>query len=273
MPISLDAALSGMLEQERSMETIANNIANANTTGYKRIRIHFQAILDSAEIIQALNGEIPTTDATTSGGVQTASVERVFTQGLLQESPSQLDFAIVGPGLFGVLLEDGSTAYTRDGAWHLDVDRQLSMADGTKLDPPITLPEVFSNVRIDEDGHVFATRPMTDAELAARAQDDTTSTVEEDVGALTLVRFDRPDALVSIGRNLFLDSPDSGAPIVGAPGEAGFGRVVSRFLEGSNVDVAGELTALVAASRAYQINLSAFRTIEEMLRLAGELPA
>jgi flagellar basal-body rod protein FlgG len=273
MTISLDAALSGLMEQQRHIETIANNVSNANTTGYKRIRVHFQSLLDTNEIIQALNAEIPTTDATTSGGVTTASVERVFAQGMLQESPSELDFAIVGSGLFRVLLEDGSTAFTRDGAWHIDVDRQLSMADGTKLDPPITLPEIVLGLSIDEAGHVLATRPMTDAELAARAPDDVSTEVDEDLGPLTLVRFDHPDALVSIGRNLYVESADSGLPIEGAPADPGFGRVVNGFLEASNVDVAEELTTLVAASRAYQMNLAAYRKIEEMLRQAGQLPA
>jgi flagellar basal-body rod protein FlgG len=273
MPIALDAALSGMLEQQRSMENIANNIANANTTGYKRLRVHFQALLDSAQIIQALNGEIPTTDATTGGGVETASIERVFQQGTLQESPSQLDFAIVGPGLFRVTLEDGSAAYTRDGAFHLSANGALTMADGTALDPPVTLPEATSTVRVGQDGHLYASRAMTADELAARDPEDVTTEIEEDLGPLTLVRFEHPEALVSLGRNLYVDGPDSGPPIEGVTGDPGFGYVVNGFLESSNVEIAEELTTLVAASRAYQINLSAYRTIEEMLRQAGQLPA
>ncbi|MEZ4502190.1 MAG: flagellar hook-basal body complex protein [Dehalococcoidia bacterium] len=273
MTISLDAALSGLLEQQRSMENIANNIANANTTGYKRLRIHFSALLDSAQIIQALNGEIPTTDATTAGGVETASVERVFQQGTLQESPSMLDFAIVGPGLFRVTLEDGSPGYTRDGAFHLDASGALVMADGTQLDPPIVLPEATSGLRVGNDGHVYATRAMTEDELAARDPDDVTTTIEEDLGPLTLVRFEHPEALISLGRNIYVDSPDSGPPIEGVAGDPGFGTVTNGFLEASNVEVAEELTQLIAASRAYQINLSAYRTIEEMLRQAGQLPA
>jgi flagellar basal-body rod protein FlgG len=273
MTLSIDAALSGMLEHQRKIEMISNNIANVNTTGYKRVSVHFQALLDTAEILQAVQGTLPVQDATTSGGVETATIDRVFEQGPMLVTESPYDFAIAGEGLFKVALEDGSFAYTRDGALHIDTNRQLVLAGGTRLEPALTLPEVFSSLSVDDTGMLTAVRPMTEEELVARAPEDKSTTVRVEVGRFTLTRFDNPEALVGIGNNLYVPSDASGAGTDGAPGAPGFGQVVSQRLEGSNVDMGAELTNLVVASRAFQMNLQAYRTISEMLRLAGELPA
>lgn len=273
MTVSLDAALSGMLEHQRQIELISNNMANVNTAGYKRVKVHFQALLDTAEILQAVQGTLPVQDATTAGGVQTTAIDRAFAQGTLQPSDSELDFGIVGPGLFKVRLEDGTAAYTRDGAMRLDASRKLVLADGTPLDPPITLPEVFSRVAVDTDGHVIATRPMTADELAARAPDNAATTVAEDLGAFTLARFANPELLAGIGNNLYLPTDGSGPAIEGAPGDPGLGTVANSRLEASNVDIGQEMTSLIVASRSFQMNLQAYRTISEMLRQANELPA
>ncbi len=273
MTLSIDAALSGMLEHQRKIEMTSNNIANANTTGYKRVSVHFQALLDSAEVLQAVQGTIPVGEATTGGGVTTAAVDRVFEQGTLQTSESPFDFAITGPGLFKVTLEDGSAAYTRDGAFHIDANRQLVMADGTRLAPALTLPEVYTGLSVDDTGRLTAVRPMTEEELAARAPDNTATTIAIEVGRFTLARFDNPEALAGIGANLYVPTPASGPAVEGAPGEPGFGQVSNYRLEASNVDMGTELTNLIVASRSFQMNLQAYRTISEMLRQAGELPA
>lgn len=273
MALSLDAALSGMLEHQRNIELTSNNIANVNTTGYKRVKVHFQALLDSAEILRAVQGNLPAQEATTAGGVATAAISRAFEQGTMQESMSQFDFAIVGPGLFKVQLEDGSVAYTRDGTFRIDGSRQLVMADGSRLDPPMTLPETYASISVDDAGRVLATRAMTEEELAARQPDNTSTTVAEEVGQFVLARFDNPEALQGIGRNLYLPTEGSGTAIEGAPGAEGFGRVINHLVEASNVDLGEEMANLVLASRAYQLNLQAYKTISEMLRQAGELPA
>ena len=269
---SLDAALTGMLEQQRNMELISNNIANVNTTGYKRAKVHFQDLLDTAQILAYVEGTLPEgSEPSTASGVTTADVQRVFEQGPLAESASPLDLAVVGSGLFRVLLADGTTAYTRDGSLRLDGARQLVTSDGTPLDPPIIFPQSFTNPRVRADGTVTAKRPLTEQELAALGPGDPADGVDEVVGQLTLTRFDRPEAFASIGSNLYVATEDAGTPIDGTPGSDGLGRIVSGFLENSNVSVAEELTALVVASRAYQMNLMAYRTIREMLEAANEL--
>jgi flagellar basal-body rod protein FlgG len=217
MTLSIDAALSGMLEHQRKIEMTSNNLANANTTGYKRVSVHFQALLDSAEILQAVQGTLPVQDVTTEGGVGTAAIDRVFEQGTLQTSESQFDFAIMGPGLFRVALEDGTLAYTRDGSFRPDANRQLVMADGTRLDPPLTLPEVYTSISVDGDGKLFATRPMTAAELAARAPADRSTIVAVEVGQFTLARFDNPEALAGIGKNLYLATGSPVPPSMARP--------------------------------------------------------
>jgi flagellar basal-body rod protein FlgG len=269
---SLDAALTGMLEQQRNMELISNNIANVNTTGYKRAKVHFQDLLDTAQILAYVEGTLTDdTAVSTASGVTTADVQRIFEQGPLSESASPFDLAIVGSGLFRVRLVDDTIAYTRDGSLRLDGARQLVTSDGTPLDPPVIFPQGFTNPRIRGDGTVVVKRPLTEQELAALAPGDKDDSVDEVVGQLTLSRFDRSEALASIGSSLYVATEDAGEPIDGAPGSNGLGRVVSGFLENSNVSVAEELTALIVASRAYQMNLMAYRTIREMLEAANEL--
>jgi len=271
MSLSLDAALSGLLEQQRNMELIANNVANVNTTGYKHAQVHFQSLLDSAQILAALRGELPPGTSTTASGVELSLVEHGFEQGTLRESGAPLDLAIVGEGLFRVLREDGTPAYTRDGSFRIDAEGRVVTWDGLLLDPPITLPSGTTHISIGGDGTMYARRPMTEAELAAREPGETVTDIDDGVGTIALVRFDQPEALASIGQNLYIPTDGSGAPIEGTAGSEGFGQVVNGFLEASNVDMAEEITNLIAASRAYQMNLSAYRTIEEMLRQAGDV--
>lgn len=271
MTLSLDAALSGMLEQERNLELIANNLSNVNTTGYKRAVVQFQDVLNTAEIIDALNGQLPVDEATVAAGVETEAPRREFTQGPLLSSSMPFDLAIVGDGFFRVMLDDGTVAYTRDGTFRLDADRQLVTALGQRLEPPLVFPERFDRFRIEQDGTILVRRPYTAEELAALDPDAPTDGVDEVIGRLVLTRFADAGGLASIGQNLFVETAASQAPIDGFPGENGHGRVVSGFLEGSNVDMAQEMSSMVIANRAYQLNLAAYRTIQEMLELANEL--
>lgn len=271
MTSSLDAALSGMLEHQRQIELIANNLANVNTTGYKRASVHFKDVLSTVEIVAALNGELAPANVATASGVESSTVQRLFEQGPLQPTTRDLDFAISGDGFFQVLLDDGSTAYTRDGTFRLGGDGRLVTADGKLVSPPVTLPPVFSDLKVESTGVISLTRPLSETELAALGPDDPRDGVREEVGTIELVRFAFPSALESIGTNLFRETPESQPPIPGEPGVDGMGQIVSGFVEASNVQVADEMTSMVMASRAYQLNLNAYRTIEEMLRRAHDL--
>ncbi len=355
---SLDAALSGMLEQQRKIELIANNIANVNTSGYKRVVVHFQDVLDSAQILAAVEGTLPGNEATTSSGVAINAVERIFAQGQLRSSAGPLDIAIVGEGFFRVrldgaaraVLEPGGTGslaaatgtpdrttpgsytvdststgavtvtftpddgsppavtsgtvvageenttlipgatlifagtlvngtdtiavvslgYARDGAFRLDANRQLVTQLGASIDPPITFPEVFSEVRVQRNGEIIVRRPYTEQELAALGPDDPRGGVDEVVGRIALTRFASPDGLASIGNSLYVATSSSPATD-GFPEESGMGFLVGGYLEGSNVDVAEEMTSLMVATRVYQMNLAAYRAIQDMLEQASQL--
>lgn len=272
MTSSLDAALSGMLVHERGLDLIANNIANVNTTGYKRAVIHFQDILDSAQVLAVLNGEVPPGGAmVTAAGVGATAVVRDFTSGPLQPTGRDLDFAIAGDGFFRVRQDDGSTAYTRAGNFSLDANRRLVTSSGQVLVPEMLVPLGYHGMNVHRNGSVTAVRPYTQAELAALDPSAPTDGQREEIGRITLSRFPNPAGLEAIGRNLYVESEASQAAIDGIPGEDGVGEVHSGFLEAANVDLATEMTMLVLTSRAYQLNLNAYRTIEQMLSSANQL--
>ena len=273
MTISLDAALSGMLEQQRNIELLANNVSNANTTGYKRATVHFQDVLSTAEVLAALEGELPAgTVPVRTAGVTSTPAERTFSQGALTQTDRPLDLAIAGEGFFGLRLPDGTAAYTRDGTFDVDADGRVVSKHGHLLDPPITLPtDGAYSVRVQPDGTVVGMRPYTPEERADLPPDADPEGVHVVAGRIELSRFADVSGLVSLGENLYGESAESGAAITGPAGEGGNGRVLAGFLEGSNVDLSEEMTALTVASRAYQVNLKAYRTIEDMLRQANQL--
>ena len=272
MTSSLDAALSGMLVHERGLDLIANNLANVSTTGYKRAVIHFQDMLDSAQVLAVLNGEVPSGGAAvTTAGVGATNVVRDFASGSLQPTGRDLDLAIAGDGFFRVRQDDGSMAYTRAGNLSLDANRRLVTASGQVLDPDMVVPLAYHDMVLGRDGSVTAMRPYTADELAALGPDALTDGVLEQIGQITLSRFSNPAGLDAIGRNLYVETERSQAPIDGAPGSDGMGEVHSGFLEAANVDLATEMTMMVLTSRAYSLNLNAYRTIEQMLSSANQL--
>ncbi len=269
---SLDAARSGLLSQQRNLELIANNLANVNTTGYKAAQMHFQDVLDASEILDVLNGSAPADgELSASSGVQVAGVSRDLAQGALRPTERQLDFAIVGTGYFRIRLDDGSTAYTRDGVFALDGDNNLVTLSGDRVEPGLDLPVDFSEMRIAADGTVTVVRPQTQAELDALPDDAPRDGIRVEVGRIGLTRFVNPGGLESIGENLFQVTAASQEPIDGFPGEDGMGEVHSGWLEASNVDIATEMTSLVLAQRAYQLNIVAYQTLEQMLTDANQL--
>lgn len=271
MTLSLDAAVSGMQTQQENIQAIANNLANVNTTGYKRVNIHFQDILDSASVFAALTGEVGLEDVSQSAGVETASMTRDFAQGTLQPTGRQLDFSVNGDGFFQIKLDDGTTAYTRDGVFMLDGQGKLATSSGELVDPPLQLPPKFRGLRIDEGGAVTVIRDYTDAELANLGPFEPRDGVRVEVGQIQLARFANPAGLEAIGNSLYRETAVSQPPILGNPGLDGMGTVLSGWLEASNVDIATEMTGLVMAKRGYQLNLIAFRTIEEMLSNANNV--
>lgn len=268
---SLDAAFSGMIEQQRNMEVIANNLANVNTTGYKRIKIHFEDLLDSAKIAAAARGELAAGDAPTSSlGVATTGITRDFQQGSLTPTGNPMDFAISGDGFFRVQYGEGEVAYTRDGTFRIGVDGRLATSGGYPLDPPVSLPLTWDDMKV-EGGSISVRRPLTPDEISALKPGDPRDGKRVVVGNVTLVRFPNPSGLTAIGQNLFQESPESQAPIEGAPAVEGMGDIYSGWLEAANVDIAEEMTNLTFANRGYQLNVTTYQTIQEMLRKAGEL--
>lgn len=270
--LSLDAARSGVLSQQRNLELIANNLANVNTTGYKAATMHFQDLLDSSEVMNLLTGDaVVDGELSTSSGVQVAGVSRDLEQGSVTPTGRQLDFAITGTGYFRVRLPEGGAAFTRDGVFQLDGDNNLVTQSGYLLEPPLDFPATFRALSVAPDGTVSVVRDFTDAELAELADDAPRDGIRMDVGRLGLSRFVNPGGLESIGENLFQETETSQAAIDGFPSENGMGEVYSGWLEASNVDIATEMTQLVLASRAYQLNLAAFQTLEKMLTEANQI--
>jgi len=271
MPLSLDAAISGMTTQQRNIDLIANNLANVNTSGYKRIKIHFQDNLDAASIASALSGASSADDASTSAGVGVAGTARDFTQGTFQPSGRPLDFAINGDGFFKLKLDDGTAACTRNGVFVLDGSGNVTTQTGELLDPPLALPPKFRGLTIDDDGTVEVIRDFTDEELAALGPNDARDGKRVAAGVINLVRFSNPVGLESIGNSNFRETAESQEPIIGTPGQNGIGTVLSGWLEASNVDIATEMTGLVMAKRGFQLNMVAYQTIEDMLKQVNQV--
>lgn len=273
MPTSLDAALGGMLQQQRNLELIAGNLANVNTIGYKRASVRFQDVLDTATVVKAIEGNFADTEnAIAPSEVEFEVIERIYTQGSLIESPQPLDVAVSGRGFFRLKVEDGSFVYSRDGGFRLDAQSRLVTHTGALVDPPITFPPLYANVRVLTDGSVMVRRAYTAEELAALPQGAQINGVDESIGRIGLTRFSNLVAVKSIGNSLYI--ADEGAGVIdGFPGDPSFGVVQGGFLEASNVDVAREMVGLIIATRVYQLNVAAYKTIRDMLDDANELLA
>lgn len=252
------SAVTGVRAQQLALDTIANNLANVSTTGYKRVRASFSDLL--YERLQA--GRVPDPEAAPApvrvgGGTRADDTTRLLHQGALQETGRVLDLAIVGEGFFAVRTPEGQPAYTRDGTLSIDADGRLTTAQGDLVEPAVVLPEDLDSLRIDERGTIYGTRAGSAEELT--------------LGQLQLTRFTNPAGLAALGGNRFAATPNSGPAEPALPGEGGRGQVASGFLEASNVDIGAEMTSMVQAQRAYQINLKALQTIDEMTGQALQL--
>lgn len=258
---ALNTAATGMLAQQRNVEVISNNIANLNTVGFKRQRAEFQDLLyqtlERPGAITAQTGTTTPNGVQIGTGVKTGSVYRIIEQGNVTATDNDFDLAISGQGLFRILLPEGEEAYSRAGNFAISADGRIVTEDGYEVAPGIDVPEDAIDVAVAEDGTVQA--------RIAGQQD------LEELGQLELVTFFNESGLEAIGDNLLLETTASGEPIIGNPGEPGFGRILQGFIETSNVDPVQEITALIAAQRAYEMNARVIETADEMLAVNANL--
>ncbi len=258
---SLRIAATGMQAQELNVEVISNNIANMRTTGFKQVRAEFQDLLyqDVRRVgaNSSASGNIIPTGVQIGYGVKTGATARIMSQGNLQQTDKELDVAIRGEGFFSVELPSGQTAYTRDGSFELDANGNLVTLDGFQVQPNITVPNNARSITINRQGTV---QVLTG-----------TSTTPTDLGQIQLSRFVNKAGLQSIGDNLYLETPASGTPIDGVGDEEGFGSLSQKFLENSNVNAVSELSDLIAAQRAYEMNAKVISASDEMMSTTSNI--
>lgn len=252
---SLDIAGTGMQAQQTNVEVISNNIANMTTTGFKRRRAEFQDLiyqnLRRAGANSSDTGTIVPSGAQVGLGVKTAAIYRINEQGNLQQTSNSLDIAVQGNGYFQVTLPSGETAYTRDGTFSLSPAGEVVTADGYIVQPGITVPGNATSVTINGSGEVQA---KLDGQTAPAL-----------VGTLQLAVFPNDSGLDAQGSNLFVASTASGNAVTGTPGSPGFGTTMQGFVETSNVNVVTEITNLITAQRAYEMNSRVITTSDQML--------
>jgi flagellar basal-body rod protein FlgG len=257
----LSIAATGMLAQQMNVEVISNNIANMNTTGFKRQRAEFQDLLyQSHERVGSTSsdsGTIVPSGVQIGLGVKTAAVYTISEQGNLQSTDNPMDMAINGNGYFQILLPSGETAYTRAGSFQLSPTGEIVTTDGYTVQPSITIPANAVNVTVNASGEVLVN-------VAG-------SIAEQNVGQLQLASFANPAGLDPRGDNLFLETSASGTATTGTPGGTGYGSILQGFLETSNVNTVTEITNLISAQRAYEMNSKVIQTSDEMLSTINRL--
>jgi flagellar basal-body rod protein FlgG len=259
---SLWTAASGMIGQQFNIDTIANNLSNVNTTGYKKSRADFEDLLYQTlrtAGTPATRDTLVPTGVQVGLGVRPAATQKMYAQGSLQNTGNPLDLAMEGEGFFRVQLYDGTFGYTRDGSFKIDSNGQIVNSNGYKLSPEIIMPPgfVFSDISVSQDGLV----------TVKVAGDETPI----EVGQITVYRFVNPAGLNNIGQNLSKITAASGPPIPGRPGFGGMGKIQQGFLEMSNVQIVEEMVNMIVAQRAYELNSKAIITSDSMLATANGL--
>ncbi len=257
---AMRTAASGMIAQQMNVDVVANNLANVNTTGFKRSSLQFQDVLYQ---------QIKPAGVSTGGtslrpvaldvgyGSRPSATDRLFSVGNIQPTGNPLDIMIEGNGFLQVLLPDGTTAFTRDGALKMDAEGTLVTSDGYILQPEITIPDDATNISIQVDGRV---------EVLIVGDDQ-----PQEVGQIELARFINPAGLTAMGRNLFAETAASGNPILGNPGTDGLATLNQGYLEMSNVEVVEEMVKMIVAQRAFEINSKAVQTSDQMAELANNM--
>ncbi len=258
---TLSTAATGMAAQEMNVQVISNNIANMNTIGYKRQRAEFQDLLyQNVERMGSQSsdsGTIVPTGIQVGSGVKPNAVYRITEQGSMTQTGNQFDVAINGRGYLQVQLPSGETAYTRAGNLSVNENGQMVTADGYTVLPQITIPATATAVTISKSGQVQATIPG--------------QTAPQTVGQMQLATFFNEAGLDAQGGNLFLVSGASGAAVVGNPGALGYGTLQQGYTEASNVDAVTEITALISAQRAYEMNSKVVNSADQMLQTTSQL--
>jgi flagellar basal-body rod protein FlgG len=258
---ALYTAASGMSAQQSNLDNIANNLANASTSGFRGRRLQFQDLIYQNVVMP---GSAATQQTTVAAGLQfglgtrTVASEVLQTQGNLNNTGNQLDLAIQGQGFFQVTLPSGEIGYTRAGTLHLDSQGSIVTSDGNPLDPAITIPAGATSINIGSDGTVSVS-------LANQTQ-------AQQVGQIQLAMFPNPGGLNSVGQNLFLATTASGDPIVGTPGSSeGLGTIQQGMLEQSNVDTVEEFVEMVLAERTYEANSKVVRAADDMFQMVNNM--
>ncbi|MFL5295718.1 MAG: flagellar basal-body rod protein FlgG [Phenylobacterium sp.] len=258
---ALRTAATGMAAQQMNVEVISNNIANMNTVAFKKQRAEFQDLLyqtlEQAGAQSSDQGTIVPTGVQVGAGVKAGSVYRIGTQGAMTATGNKFDVAIEGRGFLQVLQPTGDIAYTRAGNLAVNDQGQLVTQDGYLIQPAISIPQDATDVSISKSGQVQVTQPG--------------SATPNVVGTLELATFMNEGGLSAQGSNLFLQTAASGAPTTGTPGQPGFGTLLQGYTEASNVDPVSEITALIVAQRAYEMNSKVISTADNMLGVANQV--
>ncbi len=258
---SLSIAATGMYAQQRNVEVVANNLANMNTTGYMRRRTEFHDLLyQNLRRVGSTSsdaGTIVPSGVQVGLGVKLAAVYRIHEQGNLTSTDNTFDLAIQGKGFFQIQLPSGDTAYSRDGTFQLDASGQIVTHDGYTLLPGISVPTNAVDVTINGSGQVLV---KTDGQVSL-----------QDVGQIQTAVFPNEPGLQALGDNLYEETPASGSATTGNPGSTGFGSILQGFLETSNVNAVEEISNLISAQRAYEMNSKVIKTSDEMMSTLNNL--
>ncbi|MFC7703624.1 flagellar basal-body rod protein FlgG [Plastorhodobacter daqingensis] len=252
---AMHVAKTGLNAQQTRMQVIANNLANVNTTGFKRDRANFETLLyqiDRAGGSQTSEGTVLTSASALGTGVRVVNTEKLYSQGSLINTDNALDVAIDGQGFFQVLMPDGRIGYTRNGTFSRNAEGTLTTPSGYVVQPQIQIPEGAMEINISADGIVSVT-------LAGQV-------APQEVGQITLANFANPRGLQPMGETFVIETPASGEAIIGAPFEQGFGKLVQGALEASNVNVVQQLVDMIETQRAYEVSSKAITATDEMLR-------
>lgn len=257
---ALWTAASGMQAQQTNIDVVANNLANVNTTGFKKSRADFQ---DSMYQNLKTSGAPSTSSTQVPSGIQIglgaklAAVTKLFSEGNINQTGNELDIAIEGDGFFQIQMPDGTTTYSRAGAFKRDDQGRVVTSDGYPMLPELVVPSNATSISIGNDGTVSVTQAG--------------QTSPTNIGNIQLATFSNPSGLTALGRNLFQESDSSGTPTTGTPGQNGIGTLAQGFLEMSNVSVMEEMVNMIVGQRAYEVNSKAVQTADDMLQQANNL--
>lgn len=259
MTRSMWISATGMMAQQLTIDVIANNLANVNTTGFKKSRVDFEDLMYQKLSVtnNYANADQQGPPVQVGLGVRSTGVPKIYTSGNLEQTGKSLDVAVEGTGFLQVSMPDGTIGYTRAGVLNKDGEGYVGTPDGFLLEPSLQIPNDAEEIFISAEGVVSVSKKGVIS--------------NEVIGQITLVDFPNPAGLESKGRNILLETGNSGSPIEGTPGLDGMGTIAQGYLEGSNVDIAEEMIKMIIAQRAYEVNSKAIKTSDEMLSITNEL--